>query len=220
MPTTSPDNIAGPNPTGPQDQAAWGNALASSVQNSLNNRQRYQYVWPNDAARLNQTGMQEGSLGYQLDTKSNYIYEASRWRLSTPYVEFDTSNVSLPNATYVRPPFNLNSNSSTSTTFATYSASEPGIITLTDPGIYAISWYYEMSTPFSGSTFIAISNAIAGNAGTQFYAVNPFVANVATAAVPFINFPGAGAKIYFAIYQTSGATITQNMGKLRIGRVA
>lgn len=218
MPTTSPDNISYPDINTVQDQPAYMGAHASSVQAALSMRQRYTYVWANDAARAAATGMTAGSLGYQLDTKTEYKYENGSWRLATAYVEYDTSNVTIPNATYVQPPFTLNAANSTSTTFTSYVS--PGIITITDPGIYAFSWYFEMSVPFNGSTFIAISNAVAGQGGTQFYAVNPFVANVATAAVPFLKFPGANTRVYFALYQTSGAQVTTNVGKLRIGRVA
>lgn len=53
--------------------------LASSVQNALNKRQRFGYVWANATARAAQTGMSAGATGYQIDTKTEYLYDGTNW---------------------------------------------------------------------------------------------------------------------------------------------
>lgn len=135
--STSPDNLAlwtlqdGASLTGPSQ------ALGNSVQNALNKRQRYDFVWPTSAERTAQTGMVQGSRGYQVDTKSEYSYDNSAWRLALSHAEF-TASVSTGNNTLTNAGvFTIDSSKSTDTTFVTPSTS--GILLVASPGIYAIS---------------------------------------------------------------------------------
>lgn len=214
MPNTSPDSIYYPDTAAAQNQPAYMGTHASSVQAALSLRQRYTFVWANATARTSQLGMGTGSTGYQVDTKTEYKYENGAWRLATEYAEFDISNVSVPSGTYTTPVFTYNAGSSTSASLATSPAS--GTITVTNPGIYGLSWYLEGPVAFAGTNFIAISP---DTARSSFYAVAPFVGNVATAPVPFLNIPGAGTSLYFYIYQATGNTANFR-GKVRMGRVA
>jgi hypothetical protein len=78
---TSPDNIAKWTLQDPGSFVQASQTQGDSVQAALANRQRYSYVWANDAARTSQTGMVEGSTGYQIDTQVDWVYRSSNWRI-------------------------------------------------------------------------------------------------------------------------------------------
>lgn len=205
MPTTSPDNIYSTATTAPQDQAAWSQIMASSVQTALNSRQRYSYVWPNDAARLNQTGMTESSLGYQLDTKTEYQYENSSWRLATPHAVFSATKTVGTGLDDPVGSFSVNTTLSSSTTFATAGGSQ-GLIVLTDPGLYAIG-----STSFINSTDGA-QTAIYADLRLNTLAAIPYYrgsasypgSQLASVAAPNVRTTAPGAQLYFTFQQKSG----------------
>lgn len=209
---TTPDNIVSATTGDGVTIAAATTALANSVQTALNNRQRYEYVWANAAARTTQAGMVNGSTGYQVDTKSEYIYDASAWRLKLQYVQFDQPSQAIANNTYTAPSaLNANSGLSTDTTFVT---SASGQLTLAQPGIYSISWTATAASPVT-SGFLVITSDLAH---TQFLTIAPWTAGVSTATLPFYRTTAANTTIYPFLFQGSGATvnITSN---LRIGRL-
>ena len=81
--------------------------------------------------------MVQGSRGYQVDTRSEYSYDASNWRLALSHAEF-TASASTGNASLtLAGTFTLDATKSTNSTFVTPGTS--GILILDDPGIYAIS---------------------------------------------------------------------------------
>lgn len=78
---TSPDNIAKWTLQDPGSFVQASQTQGDSVQAALAKRQRFTYVWANDSERTSQTGMVEGSLGYQIDTQVDWIYRNSNWRV-------------------------------------------------------------------------------------------------------------------------------------------
>ena len=80
---TSPDDIAIWQKGDPASLMQMSATMAASVQDALNNRSRYNYVWDDAADRTAQTGMINGSAGYQIDTKGEYVYDGAQWVLRT-----------------------------------------------------------------------------------------------------------------------------------------
>jgi hypothetical protein len=54
--------------------------MAASMQAALAIRSRYDFVWTNVGDRNAQTGMVDGSRGYQIDTGYDYKYNGTSWR--------------------------------------------------------------------------------------------------------------------------------------------
>jgi hypothetical protein len=92
---TSPDNIVYPVSTDPVAplETVFAN-MANSVQDALDGfrtdfddftaeRAIQTFRWANTAARTAQAGMVAGDVGYQEDTKVNYIYSGSAWVATT-----------------------------------------------------------------------------------------------------------------------------------------
>lgn len=70
--------------TGSADPVAISAAEGSSVANLMKNRERFDYTWANSTERTEQTGMVQGSRGYQEDTRAEYVYGSSGsvWQLT------------------------------------------------------------------------------------------------------------------------------------------
>lgn len=186
---------------------------ASSVQAALDKRQRYDYVWSNAAARTSQTGMVQGSRGYQADTKTEYLYDGGAWRLSTPYAEFSTTSLTVPNNTYTAiSPLTYDAGSSSSSNFVT---SGTGTLTFVDPGIYIVNQYGRLTgAGFNGSTFTSASpDAVR----STFFFVQPYTGGISTAAT-VIRTTGPNVTVYFWTFQNSGASQTYS-GTIRIARL-
>jgi len=96
MPTTSPDNIYFADTGTTSNDVNVSAAEATSVQAALNRRQGSSYQWANAAARTAQTGMVNGSLGYQEDTKTYWSYDGIIWKpLIAPATSYTASFTGL-----------------------------------------------------------------------------------------------------------------------------
>lgn len=82
MPTTSPDNIFFPDVSSPASEITNLSTMAASIQTALGFRTRFDFVWPSITERTAQTGMVDGSRGYQIDTGFDYRYNGTLWRNS------------------------------------------------------------------------------------------------------------------------------------------
>lgn len=217
MPTTaSPINIFYTDPSLGESSEVESATQATSIHNQFLLRERYDFTWANDSERNAQAGMVQGSRGYQTNTKTEYLYDNSAWRLAVPYAEFSTDMASVSTATYAGvTPLTIDSSASTSTTFVTGGVG--GYLTVVDPGIYSISWVARGSGGALGApNFITISDDAAR---TRLYSVSPFTSNVATVAIPFLRLPVANSRLYVWFYHTSGANRGIE-GILSIGRLA
>lgn len=214
MPSTSPDNIYYPDINAAQNQPAYMGTHATSVQTALSLRQRYSFIWANDAARLNQTGMSEGAVAYQTDTKTEYQYENGIWRLATPHAEF-TASASVNNAAVTSlGTFSLDVTRSTSTNFVTPVGN--GQLSIANPGIYAISSSSAIGAPVTARSFVEASNSTAGQ-GLQRTSIG-VQEDEGSLSVPNVNIFTANSRIQFNVYQQSNATRTVN-SRVRITRI-
>lgn len=214
--TTSPDLINKWTLSDPTSIVQASQSQGDSVQTALNKRERFTYVWPTVTERNAETTMVQGSIGYQVDTKTEYIYDNSAWRLATSYAEYSAGAVSVTNATYTAlTGWTINSSNSTDATFTSVSA---GVLTIVSPGIYAVSLTLGLGLT-GGTTFADITTDAAHN---NIVSISSFTGNVATVSVPFLRVTVANTPLYMWVYQTSGSTTTTTVGQsvLRVGRIS
>ena len=188
-------------------------AMGDSVQTAFNNRQRYDFVWANSAARDAQIQMVQGSRGYQTDTKSEYIYDNSQWRLAVSYAEYETSGQSVANNTYVAiTGWSLNAPKSTDSTFTSVTGQ---ILTIQNPGVYAMSLTNNNTSGASG--FSTITTDLAH---LDWVSLNGYAQSVTTVTVPFFRVTASNTPFYLWVFQNSGGSVTLNSSILRVGRIA
>lgn len=216
---TTPDGIAAWTATDPGSFITESQTQASSIQAALSKRQRYTYQWASTAAQTAQTGMVEGSTGYRTDTKTQYIYENSTWRLFTPYAEFVSADVSVVNTTFVNAgAISIDTANSNSTSFVTSSGSN--FITFSDPGIYAISVIAAMDTP-AGAT---VSYVLASRSGTASNAApqlgrGPFsMDSVAALSLSPVWLPSGSLNVWFYYRQNTSAARTMGC-RIKVARL-
>lgn len=76
---TTPDGIAQWEKSDPASLIQESSTQAASIQAAFNKRQRYHYVWADSTERDAEVGMVDGSTGYQLDTRSDYVWSGTAW---------------------------------------------------------------------------------------------------------------------------------------------
>lgn len=217
MATTSPDGIGYITTADNVTPSVESSAQATTIQTAFNFRQRYEFVWANAAARTTQTGMVTGSTGYQIDTKSEYIYESSAWRLKLPYAEFSSPSAAIPVTTYTSiGTLTINSSTSSSTTFTTASIN---IITLVDPGIYSISAFYfdPGGNAWGAASHVALyaGNTVTGAPASVGYFSS---GSYSPLALPFYRTTSSNQTISFWAFNTSAGS-KNVQGTVRIGRL-
>lgn len=223
--TTSPDNIVKWTNSDPASLPVASQAQGDSVQAALNNRERYDFVWANSGERAGQSGMVQGSRGYQVDTRTEYIYDNSVWRLSTPHAEYTFSATPITSGGSPKPVGNLtfDATQSTSTTFTTTSASPAtGQIIVTDPGIYAYTGTITndgavaIATP--GRGFIELS--FDSNTGNPIKARVPMnsAEDKASLSMANVRTVSANQSVFLRFYQQNGSTINIS-GRIMITRL-
>lgn len=216
MPTTSPDNIFYEDGATGYSDATNASMQATSIQSALNFRQQYNFVWANAAARTAQTGMVQSSTGYQLDTKTPYIYDNSAWRLQIQYAEYVQASQTLANNSQVGPTtLTINSGTSTDTTFTSAAS---GSVTFVNPGIYAISWNVNASAATGTNGYCGIY-ATSAHLPADIISLNGFTQGSTTVVVPFYRITAANTTLWFFMYQNSGSSLATT-GTIRIGRLS
>lgn len=102
MPTTSPDGISYPDTSWTGGFVSAMAAMATTIQTAFSKRQDYSYRWADQTARLAQTGMVIGALGYQADTTVTYRATSTTTTVpwSSPWVTFapTLANITLGTA--------------------------------------------------------------------------------------------------------------------------
>lgn len=159
MSATTPDGIYGLENGDSGDPITESQTQAASIQAAFDKRQRFDYVWANTAARNAQTGMQQGSRGYQADIRTEYLYDNGAWRLALPYAEFTATSASFGTAGG-QPVgvFNVDTATSTDTAFVTSDGSTSGVLFLTNPGIYAVYSLTNINTPTTSPGSMDLTN--------------------------------------------------------------
>lgn len=218
MPTTSPDNIFFPDTS-----TAWATASdfaveASSVQNAFNARERYTYRWPTASERGAETTMRQGDTGYQIDTRTEYVFDSGSWRLATPYAEFTTASRTVASTGYTQQnTITLNTGTSTSTTFASPYLSFH--IQLTDPGLYMISMYGVCSVQVDGAfAMVGIDTDAITNFASQIGRAEFAGDNVAMMTT-FYRFSAAGGAFYL-YWKQGDATSRSYSSTVRVLRIS
>lgn len=221
MPTTAaPISIyftSGAQPESSENESA---TQASSIHAQFAMRERYDYMWANSTERGAQTGMVQGSRGYQIDTKTEYLFDGGSWRLSTPYAEYNSASVTVPNNAYTNiGALTYQSGSSTSSTFT---SAVGNYVELVDPGVYGFSYYSATGggIGLAGQSHSqASTNADPNIVGDQLSRGYFSSGARSMLPMPFYFCAAAGQRIYFAYFQSSGSSQTIS-GVLRIGRFA
>lgn len=162
MPTTaSPISIYFTDPAQPESSENESSTQASSIHTQFALRERYDFSWDSDAERNGQTGMVQGSRGYQSNTRTEYLFDAGAWRLAVPHTEWTFNSGALTGGgVWPVGAFQIDAATSTSQNQAVAaSAPKTGQIIITDPGVYAYS--ATMGTvgavAFGGRTFMEVS---------------------------------------------------------------
>lgn len=216
--TTTPDSIAKVTNEGPASLVQMSQAMGDSVQAAFLKRMRYDYVWVNSAARTAQTGMTQSSRGYQLDTKTEYIYDNSNWRIALSYGEWTQGSAqSIPNVNEtILTGLTLSASASTDSTFVNVNNST-GVITFINPGIYAMS----LTIGITGSSGTVHYGSIRPDTTTTLppISLSPFTAGATTVAVPFLRVPVANYQLWPIMYHSGGSGQTTAYVILRIGRL-
>jgi hypothetical protein len=217
MGATSPDNIYMLDKSGSASLVQESQTQGATIQAAFNKRQRYDFVWPTSAERGVQTGMAQGSRGYQVDTKSEYLFDGGNWRLAIPHAEY-TATKTIPNAGSASTAvgtFSQDSSHTTDTGFST--ATSDGTITLANPGLYSFSANVDFGTPTitarffvelttsSGSIYLARA---VGNSDT-FISV----------ALPNLFLEVSNFQITLGAYQASGSSRSGVASRLRVTRL-
>lgn len=216
---TSPDNIAAWTNQDPASIVQESQTQAASIQAALAKRQRYDYVWPTSAERTAQTGMTQGSRGYQVDTKTEYLYDNSNWRLAVSYGEWSrVSGFSVPNASETTlTGLSIDTGLSTDTTFVTVN-SGTGVITLVNPGVYAMSLTIGSLSSLGSTNYGAIRPDNTGSLPP--ISLSGFTAGATTVSVPFYRTASSNVTLYPRMYQSGGGSATTSYIILRIGRLS
>jgi len=219
MPTTSPDTIFYEDGATGYSDATNAAMQATSIQAAFNKRQGYNFVWATQSDRTAQTGMSQGSTGYQLDTKSEYIYDNSAWRLKIPHAEY-TSSQGVPNATLtLLGTMTVQSGFSTDTSFAPSTGTANGGITLARPGVYAATNTVNLNTVTTGPTLIDIATTPSDDTGLIVRQAIPASVSYGTVTIPNFYVSAANTTIYFKGYAVYSGTTTFT-SRVRVTRLS
>lgn len=215
---TSPDAIAMWDNGDPASIVQESQTQGASVQSALSKRERFDFVWANSAERTGQTGMVQGSRGYQIDTKTEYLYDNSNWRLALSYGEYNQgSPQSIPNAVETSlTGLTIVPTSSTDSTFVSVN-SVTGAITIVTPGVYSLSLVIGMSGGVGATSYAAFRPDTTGTLPPLSGA--GFNAGGATVALPFLRTTVANYQLHPRMYQSSGGPSSTLYTILRVGRL-
>ena len=211
--------------TGSADPVAISAAEGSSVANLMKNRERFDYTCADSTERTGQTGMVQGSRGYQEDTRTEYIYDSSAWRLAVPYAEYTASISSAAESTLLLAGnFSVDSTNSTDTTMVTLPSS--GAINIVRPGIYSISSFTRLRVPddsgpdpATSRSFVEISIPPGYENILQRQPI-PTLEDSGSLALPTLRVTAANSVYQFVVFKQTGDTNTLVKTRIRIARLA
>ena len=215
---TSPDGIALWTNADPTSLVQESQTQGASIQVALDKRERYDFVWANSSQRTSQTGMVQGSRGYQSDTKSEYIYDNSTWRLALPYAQVSsTSTTCAAGAFTAVNNFTIDNSLSTDITFVQATGNT---ITLVSPGVYSMTFVGRdlSSAGMPGISQVMISTNSNSAVANDRVGVGYFNGTILATAPLIYNAPSANFNLYFFYY--NGDPGSKNVsGLLRIARI-
>jgi hypothetical protein len=195
--------------TGSADPVAISAAEGSSLAALMRNRERFEYSWATSSARTSQTGMVQGSRGYQIDTKTEYIYDGGAWRVEPAYIEFTAANQAVSAGSTQLTGFTVNAGKTTDTTLVSWSLTN---FVIARAGVYLLNFSANLSAVTQPAYFYFDS---AGGGATSLGAT-PIVGFVGSASDLFRS-TGASQSMY--IWITNAAACTVSNQSVRIARL-
>jgi hypothetical protein len=207
---TTPDSITKWTSADPTSIVGASQAMGDSVQLALDKRQRYEYEWSSSTQRNAQTGMVAGSLGYQSNDGTEWIYENSAWRRTFLYMEATATSIAIATANNTASIGGgvalTEGGGTTDSDFFTLSTS---FITINRSGLYSISWLArESADAVINGGFIVISSSGTYGSEIAWLAQSPFANSpVAFAAIPVQKVSGS-TTFHFHFRNESGSTRT------------
>ena len=193
MPTTNPDNIFFPDNSTTWATVSDFSVAASSTQAAFLNRQRYSYRWNTASDRSAETAMRQGDFGYQLDTRTEYIYDSGAWRVGVPYATFNIASKTIATTAYQGSgAVSIDASNSTSSTFSTGGSF---FIVVSDAGVYLLNYYATCSAATSGFGMIGIAPDATTNFASQIGRAQFVGDNAASVSTSYYH--SAGGAFYF-----------------------
>jgi hypothetical protein len=222
--TTTPDGIIRWTTSDAMSFVGMSTSISNSLQTAFNKRERYDYVWKDDTARQDQTGMVQGSRGYQVDNETEWIFDNSAWGLTKAHTEYTYTgeNVDSGVVTGVGT-LSVDSSQSTNTSQTTTTTiGGTGQIIFANPGVYAYHATAIVGGPggtegqiFLNRTFIEL-NVGGSNVVARTNAItNETIVGLAVANLRIVN---ANQATFTNVYQTTGVDLVFE-GRIRITRL-
>lgn len=216
MPTTTPDNIYYQDAATLYGGAATSATEASSIQTAFNSRQMFTFRWADASARTGQTGMRQGDTGYQIDTRTSYVYDNSVWRLSVSHAVFDSSSVNYTSGVDTAVgTLSYNSGLSTDNTFITSDGVTSGLLTVAQPGIYAIG----SISIFTSNTPTSVGFRVGTIGAVPYFQAVSTIGRASFLSIPNVRVTAANTQFWFTATQNIGST-QAGTTQLRITRIA
>ncbi len=217
--TTSPDLLKKWTVSDPPSLIQMSTQLADSMQTALNKRERYDFVWEDAAERTAQTGMVQGSRGYQVDTESDYLYDGGVWLLARAHAQYTFSGQSIPNFTvsYVGALTFSSANSTSTTMTSTSTSPQSGQVIFSQPGVYAYSCTMSLSAGMTSRCFLELVN----DSLSVVYCRTSIVVGEdgGTLAFPNLRILGGPESVHQRVYHQNSGTLTVASGTIRVTRL-
>jgi hypothetical protein len=209
---TTPDAIAKWTGSDPVSLVQESQTQAASIQAALDKRERFDYVWADQSARTAQTGMVQGSRGYQVDTRTEYTYDNSAWRRNVMFAEYNHPTQSIPSGVVTAVTgLTINASASTDLTFTSVAA---GYIQHRDLGVYTLSWIASSSVS-SSNPYIQVSE---NSDNSDYFAFGGQTGTIAAANTTYF-VPTTNYRLYYWIRQGTGSSQNYD-GVIRVLRIA
>jgi len=190
-------------------------AMSDSMQIAFNKRERADWVWANSGERSAQTGMVQGSRGYQIDTETEYIWDNSIWNITRPHTEWTVASKSISSSTVTDVgTLTLDASASTSSTQATIAGQ--GAITVVNTGVYAFHGLVWTGGIFSGSRTFAEINQGGSNTICRNNSVN--TETMVNICMPNMRITVTNTTVYLRFFQQSGGSLSVQ-GRIRLTRL-
>jgi hypothetical protein len=208
--------------TGSADPVAISAAEGSSLANLMAKRERFDFTWADSGERTGQTGMVQGSRGYQEDNKTEYLYDNSSWRLALPYAEYTASQTNvLDGVISLTGNYVVDATQTTDTTMVTIPSN--GTIRFVNAGIYAVQSTTEMRNsadnawaPITARSFVDLDT-------TALVPIHRQSAGAGEDQMSFsmanVRIPSNNYDLVHVIYKVNGNATTLCKTRLRIARL-
>lgn len=189
-------------------------AEASNLASLFALRERFDFSWANASERAAQLNMVQGSRGYQTDTRTEYIYDNSSWRVAVGHIEMTATAVVPNGAVALVGSFTVDAALTTDTTMATPTAS--GTVSVVRPGVYAVSSLTTMiQAPATGRTFIELADPT----GIIYRSSIVVGEDAGSTSMPNLRTTAPNSLIEFRIFRNVAAPTGPTNTRIRLTRI-